>query len=153
MRPKLSVAEAGKVLTVVNPAKESSYDLGFPQAIHQWPVGAVNRKRANQCRMKKMLENLRAMADEIVALEVKELGSPEFFARATHCNYQLARIESYIKIAQRLELESEYAESLVIREPVGVVACITPWNYPLCQVVQKVIPAILMGNTVILKPS
>lgn len=103
--------------------------------------------------MKRMLENLRTMADEIVALEVKELGSPEFFARATHCNYQFARIESYIEIAQRLELESEYAESLVIREPVGVVACITPWNYPLGQVVQKVIPAILMGNAVILKPS
>ena len=103
--------------------------------------------------MKRMLENLRTMADEIVSLEVKELGSPEFFARATHCNYQFARIESYIEIAQRLELESEYAESLVIREPVGVVACITPWNYPLGQVVQKVIPAILMGNTAILKPS
>lgn len=103
--------------------------------------------------MKAMLVHLRAMADDIVALEMKELGSPEFFARATHCNYQYERIESYISIAEKLELESEYAQSLVIREPVGVVACITPWNYPLGQVVQKVIPAILMGNTVVLKPS
>lgn len=43
--------------------------------------------------------------------------------------------------------------STVYREPVGVVGCITPWNYPLGQVVQKVIPALLMGNTVVLKPS
>ena len=45
------------------------------------------------------------------------------------------------------------AESTTYREPVGVVGCITPWNYPLGQVIQKIIPALLMGNTIILKPS
>ena len=43
--------------------------------------------------------------------------------------------------------------STTYREPVGVVGCITPWNYPLGQVIQKIVPALLMGNTVILKPS
>ena len=43
--------------------------------------------------------------------------------------------------------------STVYREPVGVIGCITPWNYPLGQVIQKIVPAMLMGNTVILKPS
>ena len=92
-------------------------------------------------------------ADDIVRLEVLELGSPEGFARSTHCDYQFARIESYIGIAEKLPLELSYPQSLVLREPLGVVACITPWNYPLGQVVQKVIPAVLMGNAVVLKPS
>ena len=115
-----------------------------------WAATPLERRAA---LMDDMLAHLRLMADEIVSLEVQELGSPEFFARATHCNYQFERIESYISIAGTLELESNYAQSLVVREPVGVVACITPWNYPLGQVVQKVIPALLMGNTVVLKPS
>ena len=80
--------------------------------------------------MKAMLVHLRAMADDIVALEMKELGSPEFFARATHCNYQYERIESYISIAEKLELESEYAQSLVFCVFVGVVVFIMPWIYP-----------------------
>lgn len=50
-------------------------------------------------------------------------------------------------------LEETLPNSTVYREPVGVVACVTPWNYPLGQVVQKVVPAILMGCTVVLKPS
>ena len=45
------------------------------------------------------------------------------------------------------------AASTTYREPIGVIGCITPWNYPLGQVIQKIIPAMLMGNTVILKPS
>ena len=63
------------------------------------------------------------------------------------------RVRSYIEAAERMVLEETLPNSTVYREPVGVVACVTPWNYPLGQVVQKVVPAILMGCTVVLKPS
>ena len=118
-----------------------------------FPLWAARPMRDRVALMRAMLERLRAKADDIVRLEVLELGSPEGFARSTHCDYQFARIESYIGIAEKLPLELSYPQSLVLREPLGVVACITPWNYPLGQVVQKVIPAVLMGNAVVLKPS
>ena len=103
--------------------------------------------------MTAMLTHFEAMRDEIIDLEVKELGAPVRFTTATHCDYQFVRIRSYIEAAKTLVLQEPYALSTVYREPVGVVACVTPWNYPLGQIVQKVVPAILMGCTVVLKPS
>lgn len=103
--------------------------------------------------MKKMLEIFESYKDKIIELEVKELGAPVSFSVQSHCVYQYTRTRSYIECATELPLEYSLKASSVYREPIGVVACITPWNYPLGQVVQKVIPAILMGNTVVLKPS
>ncbi len=51
------------------------------------------------------------------------------------------------------EFEEEIGNALVVREPIGVVGCITPWNYPLHQIALKVAPALAAGNTVVLKPS
>lgn len=59
----------------------------------------------------------------------------------------------YIDLAPDVPMVEKMPLSTTYREPVGVVGCITPWNYPLGQVIQKIIPAMLMGNTVILKPS
>lgn len=81
------------------------------------------------------------------------MGAPVSYSANAHCDYQFTRIESYIRESQKVVLEEQFEQSTVVREPVGVIACITPWNYPLGQVVQKIIPALLMGNTVVLKPS
>lgn len=103
--------------------------------------------------MEKMLALFRGMKKEIISLEVRELGAPVTFAESAHCEYQYTRIRSYIDLAPEVDFVRKLPQSTVYREPVGVIGCITPWNYPLGQVVQKVIPAILMGNTVVLKPS
>lgn len=103
--------------------------------------------------MEKMLGYFESMHDEIIDLEAKELGSPVSFSRFSHCERQFLRVRTFIESAKEIRLETKLAESTVVREPWGVAACITPWNYPLGQIVQKVIPAILMGNTVVLKPA
>lgn len=103
--------------------------------------------------MTAFLEHFKAHRQAIIDYEVQELGSPVTFTASAHCDYQFTRVQSYIDIARDLPLEAKYEASSVYREPVGVVSCITPWNYPLGQIVQKVVPAILMGCTVVLKPS
>lgn len=103
--------------------------------------------------MKSMLDRFRRQRDEIIDLEIRELGAPISFAAYAHCDFQFLRIADYIDKAEKVPLSIPYPAATVVREPVGVVACITPWNYPLGQVVQKIVPALLMGNTVILKPS
>lgn len=103
--------------------------------------------------MRKMLEYFMEWADDIVELETKELGAPVSFSRYSHCNRQFERVRHYIAAAEKVQLEIPYPLYTLVREPLGVVACITPWNYPLGQIVQKIIPAVLMGNTVVLKPA
>jgi betaine-aldehyde dehydrogenase len=60
---------------------------------------------------------------------------------------------SYAKLVSEFEYEEKVGNSIVVREPVGVVGCITPWNYPLHQIVAKVAPALAAGCTVVVKPS
>lgn len=100
-----------------------------------------------------MRDRLVANRDEIIDLEVRELGTPRAIAAVNHFDFQVKRIDTFIRLATEVPFETRLDESTQYREPVGVVAAITPWNYPLGQVVQKIMPAILMGNTVIVKPS
>jgi gamma-glutamyl-gamma-aminobutyraldehyde dehydrogenase len=56
-------------------------------------------------------------------------------------------------VAQSYEFERPDANSIIVREPIGVVGCITPWNYPLMQITWKIAPALAAGNSVVLKPA
>jgi acyl-CoA reductase-like NAD-dependent aldehyde dehydrogenase len=60
---------------------------------------------------------------------------------------------TYMEEAKKLNLAEKNDSYTVYKEPYGVVACLTPWNYPFGQIIQKIIPAVIMGNTVVLKPS
>ena len=103
--------------------------------------------------MEKFLTEFRAREEDLVRITVEELGSPVGFTRSSQVEYQYTRTRSYIDLAPTVPLVEKMGASTTYREPVGVVGCITPWNYPLGQVIQKIVPALLMGNTVILKPS
>ena len=88
--------------------------------------------------------------DEIILLE---LGIPKHIGHDSQVKTQIERIETFIKEVKNIKTEEEYEGGLLLREPIGVVASITPWNYPLGQIVQKVIPALLSGCTVVQKPA
>lgn len=103
--------------------------------------------------MEGMLRRFCEKTEAVIELEVAELGAPVAFARSKHCLYQQKRTAAFIAAARSIAAEEAFPASLVMREPVGVVAAITPWNYPLGQIIQKVVPALLMGCTVVLKPS
>ena len=120
------------------------------RALPAWRAKPLEDRRA---LMRRFLEHFKSMRSAIIALESRELGAPVTFAANAHCDYQYVRVASYIEAAGEVKMEETFPASTVIREPVGVVGCITPWNYPLGQIVQKVVPALLMGNTVVLKPS
>src|SRR5881398_1303536 len=97
---------------------------------------------------------LEARAEEIAALVARELGMP--VSQAILIQAGLPRM-SFAAQASLLREQGEHAErignAIVVREPAGVVGCITPWNYPLHQIAAKVAPALAAGCTVILKPS
>jgi aldehyde dehydrogenase (NAD+) len=94
-----------------------------------------------------------ARREEIAATVTAELGAPPAFAGAVHTDLPIAVIGSYARLAAEYAFEERVGNSRVFQEPVGVVGAITPWNYPLHQVVAKVAPALAAGCTVVLKPA
>src|SRR5215475_10044477 len=89
----------------------------------------------------------------LARLIATEVGSPLRFATAVQVGLPLTVLRSYATLLPDYPLEERIGNSLVVKEPVGVVAAITPWNYPLHQVVAKVAAALAAGCTVVLKPS
>jgi len=82
-----------------------------------------------------------------------ELGAPLAFATAVHTDMPTAVLGSFAALAAEYPFEEKVGNSRVFQEPVGVVGAITPWNYPLHQVVAKAAPALAAGCTVVLKPA
>ncbi|MCD9143485.1 aldehyde dehydrogenase family protein [Streptomyces albireticuli] len=98
-------------------------------------------------------EALAARADEIAATVTAELGSPAGFARRVHTGLPIAVTGSFAELAATYPFEERIGNSTVLHVPVGVVGAITPWNYPLHQIVAKVAPALAAGCTLVLKPA
>lgn len=90
---------------------------------------------------------------EIAETITAEMGAPIRVAQTVQTQVPLAVARGFADALNTFEFEERIGNSLVVREPYGVVAAITPWNYPLYQVVAKVLPAIAAGCTVVLKPS
>ncbi|OEU63067.1 MAG: aldehyde dehydrogenase [Desulfuromonadales bacterium C00003094] len=102
--------------------------------------------------LKKLTEGLHARSEELTNIITAELGMPVEFSSSIQTDMPLEVLSLFVDMTDSFP-DEQLDNSLLVREPVGVVACITPWNYPLLQVVLKVAPALLAGCTVVLKPS
>ncbi|WP_333638473.1 aldehyde dehydrogenase family protein [Tissierella praeacuta] len=120
------------------------------QAFEIWQFSTVE-ERINL--MEKVVQGMNENIEYMSETVVKELGCGYKFSKETHIEAYVREAENYIKIAKRYEFERKLEKSIIRREPVGVIGCLTPWNFPLEQIVKKVIPALLAGNCVVLKPS
>ncbi|MBP2295757.1 aldehyde dehydrogenase family protein [Azospirillum rugosum] len=103
--------------------------------------------------LRKIAAGLKARLEEMAQTITAEMGCPIGLSRAFQAGAQVAAFENYADLAERFEYEGRIGHSLVVREPVGVVVAITPWNYPLYQIAGKIGPALAAGCTVVLKPS
>jgi aldehyde dehydrogenase (NAD+) len=91
--------------------------------------------------------------DEIAALIAQEVGMPVKLSGIIQAGLPTTTFSSMAQLLQEVPWQERVGNSLIVREPVGVVAAITPWNYPLHQIAAKVAPAMAVGCTVVLKPS
>jgi aldehyde dehydrogenase (NAD+) len=96
---------------------------------------------------------LEARADELARLLAAEVGMPLELSRAVQLGLPLESARYYAGLTAEYCGDEDAHGTLVVREPIGVVACITPWNYPLHQILAKVAPALGAGCTVVVKPS
>jgi len=91
--------------------------------------------------------------EELVVLLAREVGSPLAFAQSVQLGLPVIDFNAIPQLVEEVAWEEEIGNSLVVREPVGVVGTITPWNYPLHQLAAKVAPALAAGCCVVAKPS
>ena len=98
-------------------------------------------------------EGLKARAGEIALMASREMGAPWALAVMVQAGLPIIDFASIADHAPSLDWERHLGNSIMVRQPVGVVGAITPWNYPLHQIAEKVAPALAAGCTVVVKPS
>jgi betaine-aldehyde dehydrogenase len=103
--------------------------------------------------LEKISAELKKRSDELARTITQEVGMPLKLAGRIQAGLPIANFANYAKLLRDFVFEQRVGNSLVVREPVGVVGAITPWNYPLHQIALKVAPALAAGCTVVLKPS
>ncbi|MGW4491999.1 aldehyde dehydrogenase family protein [Streptomyces sp. NPDC004376] len=152
------------VIEVVNPADEQiigrvpagdaqDVDAAVRAARAALPDWAATPPAERAARLAALRDALAARADELTETITAELGAPPDFARNVQAGLPVAVAGSYAELAATHPFEEKVGNSTVLHEPVGVVAAITPWNYPLHQIVAKVAPALAAGCAVVLKPA
>src|SRR5258706_1636587 len=103
--------------------------------------------------LEKISAGLKARADELARTIAQEVGMPLKMSGRIQAGLPIANFANYSRLLKEFSFEEKVGNSLVVREPVGVVVAITPWNYPLHQITLKLAPALAAGCTVVLKPS
>lgn len=101
----------------------------------------------------KMADYFDSHVDEISATITEELGTPISIVAEYHVESIAEEIRYFAEAAESIEYETYIEGGIIMREPVGIVAGLTPWNFPLEQIASKAFPAMAAGNCVIIKPS
>ncbi|MFF8631073.1 aldehyde dehydrogenase family protein [Streptomyces werraensis] len=152
------------VIEVVGPADEQviatvpagtveDVDAAVRAARAALPAWAATPPAERAARLAALRDQLHARRDEIAATVTAELGAPEKLSQAVHAGVPVAVAGSYAELAATYDFEEKIGNSTVYHEPVGVVGAITPWNYPLHQIVAKAAPALAAGCTIVVKPA
>jgi acyl-CoA reductase-like NAD-dependent aldehyde dehydrogenase len=120
------------------------------RAFEDWSQTPVEERQKYLVRLN---EALQARSPEIAETIAGEVGMPITWSTMIQAGLPAGNMQTFATLLDTFEFEEEIGNSLVVKEPVGVVGAITPWNYPLHQVICKVGGALAAGCTVVLKPS
>ena len=154
----------GKRHEVINPATEApctEITLGSAAdvdravaaaraAFESWSQTSVEARCAV---LQRIIEEYKLRMADLAAAVSEEMGAPIGFAGAAQVPAGLGHFISTMKALADFTFEERLGRARVVHEPLGVVAMITPWNWPLNQIAAKVAPALAAGDTMILKPS
>ncbi|MFI5763266.1 MULTISPECIES: aldehyde dehydrogenase family protein [unclassified Streptomyces] len=151
-------------IEVLNPADErpiASVPAGTPEDVDAavraaraaFPAWAATAPAERAALIGALRDVLVARKGEMAETITAELGSPLGFSEMVHVGAPIAVASSYAELGASYAFEERIGNSTVLLEPVGVVGAITPWNYPLHQIVAKVAPALAAGCTIVLKPA
>ena len=156
--------QGSETIEVINPATEEAIgtiSLGnhadvdaavaaAQEAFHTFSQTSVEERLE---MLNKITEIIGARSGDLATAITSEMGAPNGLAKAAQAGTGLFHFATTAGILANFKFEEEVGKSLIVKEPVGVVGMITPWNWPINQIACKVAPALAAGCTMVLKPS
>ncbi len=137
--PRGTVDDVDRAVRAARTAFDTHWGHTTPEERAQW--------------LEKLSAAMKARAPQVAEAIAHEVGTAIGFATRVQAEFPISMIALNGKFVRDHKFEEEIGNSLVVKEPIGVVGCVTPWNYPLHQIVAKVAPALAAGCTVVLKPA
>lgn len=142
-----------QVIATIPAGDTSDVDRAVAAARAAFPAWSATPVQQRIDLLDAVAERLSDRGDELAAIITSEVGTPIALSRLIQVGLPTMSFASMRGLVGEMSFEEEVGNSLVVREPVGVVAAIAPWNYPLHQMAAKIAPALAAGCTVVLKPS
>lgn len=157
-------SERGKMMDIVSPSLETTIgqltlgsahdaDHAVAAARAAFPAWSESSCETRIALLERIAVCYRERLGELAHAVCEEIGAPATLCKTLQAPIGLAHLQATIDTLRHFEFESTRGKSVVRREAIGVAALITPWNWPLNQIVAKVAPALAAGCTVVLKPS
>ncbi len=153
-----------KVIDVIDPATEEAFaqiavgsaadvDRAVSAARRAFPAYAATPVAERIALLQRIVKGFEARREELASAISREMGAPMKFARNAQAASGPNHINEMIRVLETFAFEEQRGTTLITREPIGVCGLITPWNWPINQIVCKVAPALAAGCTMVLKPS
>ncbi|HEX6640950.1 MAG TPA: aldehyde dehydrogenase family protein [Thermoanaerobaculia bacterium] len=137
--PAGSAEDVSRAVTAARRAFDAGWAFAPPGERAEW--------------LRKLADGLEKRKQDIASVISQEVGMPISMSLPIQAGTPVVVLRSFADLAASWPFERNIGHSLILREPVGVVGAITPWNYPLHQIIAKVAPALAAGCTLVLKPS
>jgi len=149
---------------VINPATEEAcgrislgsaadVDKAVAAARHALPAYSRSSREERMALLERILEEFAKRHDEVATAIMEEMGAPWKLAKFAQAASGPQHFEAALGALREFDFEERHGTTQIVREPIGVCALITPWNWPMNQVAVKVAPALAAGCTMVLKPS
>lgn len=149
---------------IVDPSTETPFErlaLGNAQDVDRavtaarraFPAWSATSTAERVAMLRRVLNGYERRYDEFAEAMRREMGAPITFARSGQAARGPAHLNALIDVLERFEFEAQRGDTRVVLEAIGVCGLITPWNWPVNQIVVKVAPALAAGCTMVLKPS
>lgn len=156
--------EKARPLDVVNPATEevcgrismggvADVDKAVAAAKRALPAFAASSREERIALLERIVEEFSKRHDDVAKAIMEEMGAPWKLAKFAQAASGPQHFQAAIEALKDFEFETQHGTTQIVKEPIGVCALITPWNWPMNQVAVKVAPAMAAGCTMVLKPS
>ena len=153
-----------KTLDVINPATEApagrialgsaaDVDRAVKAARRAFLTWSQTTREERLALLRRLLELYQTRLPDMAQAITEEMGAPRTLAERAQAPIAIAHLSAAIEVLQDYAFEERRGSTLIAKEPIGVCGFITPWNWPVNQMVTKVAPALAVGCTMVLKPS
>jgi len=153
-----------KTLDVINPATEgvcgkialgtaADVDKAVKAARKAFPAWSQTSREERMEVLQRILAEYQKRFGDLATAVTEEMGAPASLAQRAQVPIGMAHLATAVEVLKNFKFEEDRGPTLIVKEPIGVCGFITPWNWPLNQIVCKVAPAIATGCTMVLKPS